>query len=457
MTPIAFDLIGIFRRSLSTKLLILTVLFVLLAEIVILIPSIAKQRMDWLHERVEASYVVGLALDSAYGEMISDEDARALFGTANVIGVVVEHGGKRLPIMVPETSPDQLAMKQTVYLDDMVAPSMIAEAWGNLTSRGNRSIRVIGKARYADEGMVDIIISEAALRKNLQIYARNVAILSLIVSTLTAGLLFWSLNIMIVRPVRLLTQNMAAFEDKPEDPNSLVVLHERSDEIGGAERSLLALETRTQSLLAERKRLAALGAGISKISHDLRNILASAQLMSDRLAASEDPRVRKLSPRLISALDRAIGLSRDTLNYARMEPENLKKEYSNLNKIIEEVFEDVATDHVTFKNNVDSTLNINADKTQLYRAFFNIVKNAREALIPNEETAPNDKRPSIEVHASKYPDNIVIDIIDNGSGLPDVARKDLFEPFKGSFKAGGSGLAWRYIEPGQKRRNWNHL
>lgn len=436
------NLVAKFRRSLSTKLLTLTIVFVLLAEIVVLIPSVAKQRMDWLHERVEASYVVGLALDSKFGELIAPEDQRALFATANIIGVVVEHDGKRFPIMIPETSPDQLQIKQTVYLDEMIAPQMIVEAWGNLTSTGNRSIRVIGSARYASDGRVDIIVSEAALRANLQLYARNVSLLSLLISTLTAGLVFGSLNFMIVRPVKRLTRSMSAFENDPEDPKALVSLSERSDEIGGAEQSLLALETRTQSLLSERKRLAALGAGISKISHDLRNILASAQLMSDRLAASDDPRVRKLSPRLISALDRAISLSRDTLNYARMEPTNLNRSPCNLRKIVADVLGDVATGEIIFENSIDDEISLYADKTQLYRAFFNIVKNAAEAIMPSDETAhrAESAQPTIEVRAKKARNAVFVDVLDNGPGLPDVARKDLFEPFKGSFKPGGSGL-----------------
>lgn len=431
--------INFFRRSLSAKLLFLTISFVLFAEIVVLIPSIANQRINWMHERVEAAYVVGLALDSDYGEMLTDEETRALFGTANVIGVVVQHGDKRIPVMVPDSTADQIKIKDTIYLDQMTGPNLIVQAWGNLLSSGNNSLRVIGKARYTNEGSVDIIISEAALRQNLQTYARNVAILSLIISTLTACLVYWSLSLIIVRPVKHLTNNMVTFEDNPEDPAALIIPSERQDEIGGAEESLRALETRTQALLSERKRLAALGAGISKISHDLRNILASAHLMSDRLAASDDPRVRKLSPRLISALDRAINLSRDTLNFARMGPENLNYETCKLAEITNDVFDDVATDSVNFENKINADLNIKADKTQIYRALLNIVKNATEALA-SAGTAYAGVEPKIEVRAEEEADQVFLDVVDNGPGLPEAARPELFEPFKGSFKPGGSGL-----------------
>src|SRR5690606_33606202 len=119
-----------------------------------------------------------------------------------------------------------------------------------------------------------------------------------IASSLGAALIYFLLTRMIVRPVRRLTENMAAFQANPDDVANIIKPGSREDEIGMAEQSLATLERRLHELLTQRTRLAALGAGVSKISHDLRNILASAQLMSDRLAKSDDPRVRKLSPQI---------------------------------------------------------------------------------------------------------------------------------------------------------------
>ena len=61
------------------------------------------------------------------------------------------------------------------------------------------------------------------------------------------------------------------------------------DEIGTAERELAAMQTELASMLHQKNRLAALGLAVSKINHDLRNLLASAQLFSDRLANLPDP------------------------------------------------------------------------------------------------------------------------------------------------------------------------
>jgi signal transduction histidine kinase len=235
---------------------------------------------------------------------------------------------------------------------------------------------------------------------------------------------------------------MTMFERNPEEESALLEPSGRSDEIGVAERNLASLERRTQSLLKERRRLAALGAGISKISHDLRNILASAQLMSDRLSKSEDPRVSKLAPRLISALNRAIALSRDTLNYARMEPAALKVEEVDLAKLVDDVFDDSASIAVEMRNNITVSTFVLADPTQLYRAIFNLVRNAVEALTSAASEGEGGLGRSGVITASTRHEGIrlVISIGDNGPGIPENAREHLFEPFKGSFKPGGSGL-----------------
>lgn len=434
---------GRLKRSLSSKLLALTIVFVFLAEIVVLIPSIANQRLDWLNARLEAAYLVGLALDAPGGEMIEPETAEQLFSTANILGVTLDREGARMMIMTPKLTNDQSKVMRYVNLSSDMPQKFVSDAWATVFSKGDHSIRVVGKPQYAPEVYVDMFVSQAALRADLTQYARNVLLLSLVISSLTAALVYWSLDRIIVLPVRRLTRNMMIFESNPEDERALLTPSERHDEIGVAERSLASLEHRTQNLLKERRRLAALGAGISKISHDLRNILASAQLMSDRLAKSEDPRVRKLAPKLISSLNRAIALSRDTLSYARMEPGALKLENTNISRIIDEVFDDTASISVEMRNDVSENTLARVDPTQLYRALFNLVRNAVDALsgdAQDEVEIAGAKSGEVRVTAREEENLVFIEIADNGPGVPEGARAHLFEPFKGSFKPGGSGL-----------------
>ena len=433
------------RRSLSTKLLLLTIVFVLLAELLVMIPSIAKQRIEWFEARIEAAYLVSLALEGPREQMMDETVARQLFSTANILGVTINQDNMRMLILAPQIDPHGPPRMHRVDLGDRMPTTMVGEAWATLFSRGDELIQVTGSPRFAEEQVVDIIVSQQALREDLLVYARNILALSLFISVLTAALVFWSLNRMIVKPVKGLTQNIMDFQADPDHPKRILTPSGRRDEIGAAEKSLSAMERSIYELLKERRRLAALGAGISKISHDLRNILASAQLMSDRLAKSEDPRVRKLSPRLISALDRAITLSRDTLAFGRMEPSALNRTSISLRKLVDEVFDDTAAMGVHMENNAPENLTVKADRTQLYRSLFNLVGNAVEAMAPPSVNGLDDGQELVDagrisIAARRNGDTVEIDIADNGPGIPEHARAALFEPFKGSQKPGGSGL-----------------
>ena len=438
------------QRSLSTKLLLLTILFVFLAEIVVLIPSVSNQRIDWFEARIEAAYLVSLAMEGPRPEMMDETVARQLFSTANILGVTVNEDDMRKLILAPEIDPHGPPRMHRVDLRAQMPDAMITNAWATIFSTGDDLIQVTGAPRFAEEQLVDIIVSQRALRSDLQLYARNILALSLVISSLTAALLFWALNRMIVHPVKRLTRNIMEFEADPDHPGRILVPSQRHDEVGVAEKSLAAMERSIHELLNERRRLAALGAGISKISHDLRNILASAQLMSDRLAKSDDPSVRKLSPRLISALDRAIVLSRDTLAFGRMEPRTLSKAPVELHALVDEVFDDTAAMGIAAKNEVPADLVIHADRTQLYRSLFNLVRNAVEAMTPalaandgsanSEDSACDDQIGAVTVRAERTEKDLSIIVADTGPGIPEHARSELFEPFKGSQKPGGSGL-----------------
>jgi len=429
------------KRSLSTKLLLLVIAFILLAEVVVMIPSVANQRLMWLDTRLEEAYLVSLALESPRAEMVGDDIARQLFSTANILGVTINEGDMRKLILAPQIDPHgPPEMLRVDLMSDMPA-NLITDAWATVFSSGDKLIQVTGRPRFAKNEMVDIIVSQRALRADLHIYARNILIISFIISCITAALVYWALNRMIVHPVKMLQDNMAAFEADPDNPERILKPSLRQDEIGAAEQSLAKMEKSIFELLNERRRLAALGAGISKISHDLRNILASAQLMSDRLAKSEDPRVRKLSPRLISALDRAIALSRDTLAFGKMEAASLQRAPFDISALIDEIFDDNAALGINMTNEIAAETKVVGDRTHLYRAIFNIVRNAVEAMTPdNDQELSDEEIGAITISSQNDETSFSILIADNGSGIPDYAREGLFEPFKGSKKPGGSGL-----------------
>ncbi len=443
------------RRSLSTQLLVLTVVVVLITEIIIMIPSVANHHRSWLNMRAQAAYLVGIALEDIQQDTIQEKMVDKIFGTADIKGIIIQTTDGAKTIQSPSINQPITDNRQVINLKEYSTSATIFDTWKTVAGGGSEYIEILGNTDAHTLGNPlsnHIILSRSDLRKNLRRYALNILGLSLVISIITACFVFWSLDNLIIRPVSIMRKNMTAFEADPENPDNILRPSDRLDEIGEAQRGLSMLEQRSQDILGERKRLAALGAGISKISHDLRNILASAQLMSDRLVASEDPRVKKLSPRLVDALDRAITLSRETLNYGRLSPEILNIETINLHELIENVFDDTASMYVTMKNEVPEGLKVKIDRTQFYRGLTNMIKNAVEALSPDDLKTKNTEDPiactecdnvitvSARVDENRLQPLTIIEIADNGPGLPDSAKEFLLEPFKGSHKAGGSGL-----------------
>src|SRR5258707_10817885 len=117
--------------------------------------------------------------------------------------------------------------------------------------------------------------------------------------------------------MRRITASMTRFREDPEDASRRIVPTGRRDEIGGAEKELAMLQETVRQALAQRARLAALGAAVTKVNHDLRAILATARLVSDGLADSPAPEVRRVAPRLFEAIDRAVALCTRTLDFSR--------------------------------------------------------------------------------------------------------------------------------------------
>ena len=136
---------------------------------------------------------------------------------------------------------------------------------------------------------------------------------------IAATLVYVSLNWLLIKPIGRITRNMMDFGADPEDSSRVISPSKRTDEIGIVESELADMQSQLANLLRQKSRLAALGLAVSKINHDLRNMLSSAQLISDRMGSIPDPTVQRFAPKLIASLDRAIRLCSDTLKYGRTE------------------------------------------------------------------------------------------------------------------------------------------
>ena len=287
------------RRSLSARLLILTIVFVMLAEVMIFLPSVARYRVSYLQQRLDEANLAALSLLAAPDQMVSEELKATLLSSVGASGVVLKFSDRRMLLMADDMPPD---VDATVDLRDAGAVTLIMDALVSLLHTNPRMLRVIGDARSQSDATVELLMHEDQLQAALRAYGWNILTLSMVISIISASMLFLTLRWLMVRPLHRLAENMVAFRTDPESTDLPPLPRNRTDEIGVAAAELAAMEEDLRRALAQKSHLAALGTAVSKISHDLRNILSTAQLVSEFLASSDDPIVKKMAPRLLKTL-----------------------------------------------------------------------------------------------------------------------------------------------------------
>jgi signal transduction histidine kinase len=416
-------------KSLSAKLLLLTIAFVMLAEVLIYAPSIARMRLVYLEERLAAAHLSILALEATPDNMVSKEmEAELLQHVGAYMVALTEPGAGKLMLMV--ATPEKL--DATYDLREASFFGLIGDAVMTLLAPDGRLLRIIGPSPKDPEILVEIVMDEQPLRSEMFDYSWRILNLSLGISIFTAALVYLSLHLLMVRPMRRITESMAAFRANPEVAAGALPSSERSDEIGIAQRELVTMQQGLRAALLQKTRLAALGTAVTKVNHDLRNILATASLISERLGKSGDPAVRSMAPALVGAIDRALHLCAQTLQFTREGPVQLDLQRFDLRDLLTEVREAVAevgAGRAGWVNDVDRGFALEADREQLYRVFFNLAHNALEAGAGELRLAARPVR-----------DYLVIDVEDNGPGMPEEARENIFKPFTASAREGGTGL-----------------
>ena len=423
-------------RGLSTKLLFLTILFVMVAEVLIFVPSIADFRLRWLEERLATAASVGIVLVESDPDSLSREVQDDVLISLGAKAVAMRADGMSQLLVVTEVPP---SVDEHVDLNGMEPMMGIGEALSTLFSGGERTLRVFGTVGDSDREF-ELIMGDANLRAAMLLYARDVAVLSLILSLITASLVFYAINRIMIRPIRSMTQSMLDFASAPDDPRRIIRAGGRDDEIGVAEHELSAMQTQLQRTLAKQKHLADLGLAVSKINHDMRNTLAAAQLISDRLGTLKDPAAQTLAPKLVRAIDRAVSYTEGVLSYGRTQEAPPMRRRLRLRLLVEEVEEMLglnATPGMEFVNGIEPEFEIDADSEQLFRILSNLSRNAVQAM-SGEKGSVLVKRLTIQAGREGAMCRILVE--DTGPGLPAKARENLFAAFRGSARSGGTGL-----------------
>lgn len=414
-----------FGRSLSARLLLLTVVFLLIGEILIFVPSIARFRQVFLEERIAAAHLATIGPATA-GERPAPPIEDALLSHAGVLSVTIIRD--RPVLMLGLEAPVDL----TVDLAEAGWATLVRDAFATLLHGGQRVIRVVGPSPMAYGTTVEVTLTELPLHAAMTEYAWRILVLSLVLSAIVGACLFIALRLLIVRPLADINRRLAHFHRHPEDASLISRPSRRQDEIGIVDRELDAMTRDLRQALAQKTRLAALGEAVSKLNHDLRNILSTALLVSDRLERSADPAVRAVAPRLIQTLERAIRLCQDTLDFARSRPPEPRIAELALKALVDEALGDLdPPEGITVENEVAAGLLVRGDADQLHRLFLNLAKNALDALSPGGRLRFSSRMEGWRM---------VVDIADTGPGVPAAVRARLFEPFAATTSQNGSGL-----------------
>ncbi|MBB3355989.1 MULTISPECIES: HAMP domain-containing sensor histidine kinase [Rhizobium] len=427
-----------FFGGLSGKLLWLTVVFIMLAEILIFFPSVASMRMRWLQDRLNTAAAAAIVIDGLQPiELPRALQKETLEATGTKAIVLRKEGTSRLLA----TTDMPTSVDESYDLTDVPPLTAIRDALDTLVFGGSRMIRVYGPVGENKIG-VEVVMKDRPLRTAMFAYSRNVLLLSVLISLFTATLIFFAINRILIGPIRRLTGSMQQFSSDPENPAHIYIGDGGRDELAVAGRNLTSMQMELQKTLKQQKNLAALGLAVSKINHDMRNILASAQLMSDRLVDVDDPMVKSFAPKLLRTIDRAVGYTTEVLSYGKASESAPRRRHVRLLGLTQDVKDMLAIDPqsgIEFVEQFAADLEVDADGEQLFRVIHNLCRNALQALTSPGEGGPGAIR-RITVSAQRVGSVVSITVDDTGPGMPLKARQNLFAAFRGSARSGGTGL-----------------
>lgn len=405
----------------------------MIAEILIFVPSIARFREDYMLNRLERAQIASLTLLA--DDMIDADLEAELLLNAEVFNVVLRRDEIRQLVL---SSPMPQVIADTIDLREGSPLILIRDATRRIATTENEVIRVIG-APVRDAGLlIEVTMETAPMRAAMIDYGVRILLLSAVISVITAFLLFVAMRILLVKPIKGVVRHMQHYAEAPEDARRVIAPSAGITELREAEEALKSLQTELTGALKQKERLAQLGSAVSKISHDLRNILTSAQLFTDRIEMSKDPVVARLAPKLVGSITRAVHLCESTLAFGRAEEPGPTLTLVNLIDVVEDVLDSerlsIGGFEMSFETDVPEGFEIRADPEQMYRVLGNLIRNARQAIMTSGSAG------TICIGAVDGDAAWEISLRDSGPGLPLKAQEHLFSPFQGSVRKGGSGL-----------------
>ncbi len=418
----------------SWRVALLSAAFILMTEIFVLLPAVGYYRSVQLQEIVDDTALIVESLLSAPTEELDDTQTKFLLDKLNVFHITLVYPDRQERLLTP--SDDRPINAGTTNLIEDSNLSKFFSGPKCIISRPSDTMRLIGVPKF-DDYVIDLTLAERPICMDVRRFSRDLLVLSIWLSIFAAALLYITTNFNLAGPILKLTRSITGFDTSSRDREQIVKPSSRVREIYEAESSLRDMQERVILAMEQRDKLVALGESVSKIQHDLRNMLSTASLTADRLEFSEDPAVRRSAPRLRRALDRAVSLSSQTMEYGALGNRSIRLAELNVPSTLQEIIEEEKSlcSDLPYKwiFSCPKGLTIKTDEEYFQRVYRNLVRNARQAL--DEGTGDH-----IITRVSVLENGIAIQVEDDGPGLSESAREHLFQPFKGSTRRGGTGL-----------------
>jgi signal transduction histidine kinase len=414
----------------------LTIGIVLTTEALAFAPGVARERQRWIADKFAQADLAILLVSGSPGGEVDAQTREALLRRAGVNEIHLIDSGKQLVGVGPQTPPGDLA-KIDLRRESWFAG--VARALATLTSDGTGVMSIADQSPFTVGTALELVVPETGLKETLWRFTVYYAVLSLLIASINGAMVYFALVFFLVAPMRRITHSIRAFRSDPErvrplDPRGVTMLPD--DEMAFASREIAAMQSALSMVLGRNARLVSVGTSVAKIGHDLRNVLAPALLMSERLETHPDPTVRRAGEVIMGSVERASELVGQTLKFVRESPAPLAAVRFPLAPLVEEAFSTVGVSTgCRMRHEVGQDLHVNADPNQILRVLVNLIRNAAEAGSHNLIV-----RLAGEAYARPAASQVAIDVLDDGDGLPVSVRETLFRPFTRSTKPGGSGL-----------------
>jgi signal transduction histidine kinase len=262
-------------------------------------------------------------------------------------------------------------------------------------------------------------------------------------AVLGGSILVFVISDRITRPLSVLVNGVHALEKGDFQYQLGPRTRDEVGELTGAFDRMRHTLMKAQQELLEAERLATIGRMASSISHDLRHslaaILANAEFLCEPRLSPEQR--EELYQEVRRGVEQMTELIDSLLEFSRTRA-TLHPSYGSVRESVDRVIQTVRS-HPEFQH-----VNISVDEhgastgwfdpRRLERALFNLVLNACEA-VSGEEGA-------VKIQLRETSQGIEIMVADNGRGIPEIIRHEIFEPFVSSGKENGTGLGLTVVQ-----------